>query len=72
MHFEKDGLKQPPIILAVSKIRETGCIYKGNHRMAVLLNEDVPWLPRLVNRNWLAHPKPSNLGFKTPQTGQLR
>ena len=40
--------------------------------MAVLLNEDVPWLPRLVNRNWLAHPKPSNLGFKTPQTGQLR
>ena len=71
MHFEKEGLKQP-IILAVSKIRERACIYKENYRMAVLLNEDVPWLPHLVNRNWPANPKPSNLGFQTRQTGQLR
>ena len=59
MHFE---------ILAVSKIRERECIYKVNHRMAVSMNEAVPWLlwiPRLVNRNWPANPNPSDLGFKT-------
>ena len=68
--IEKEGLKH---------------IYEGNHRMAVLLNEDVPWvpqkvnyffsnddhdkkfnfIPRLVNGNWPANPKPSDLGFET-------
>ena len=82
--IEKEGLKQP-IILAVSKITERAYVYEGNHRMAVLLNEDVPWvplkvnyfflnddhdkkfnfIPRLVNGNWPANPKPSDLGFET-------
>ena len=42
--IEKEGLKQP-IILAVSKITERAYIYDRNHRMAVLLNEGVPWVP---------------------------
>ena len=82
--IEKEGLKQP-IILAVSKITERAYIYEGNNRMAVLLNEDVPWvslkvnyfflhddhdqkfsfIPRLVNGNWPANPKPLDLGFET-------
>ena len=82
--IEKEGLKQP-IIVAVSKITERAYIYEGNHRMAIVLNEDVPWvslkvsyfflqddddqkfnfIPRLVNGNWPANPKPSDLGFET-------
>ena len=82
--IEKESLKQP-IIVAVSKITERAYIYEGNHRMAVVLNEDVPWvplkvnyfflhddddqkfnfIPRLVNGNWPANPKPSDLGFET-------
>ena len=46
--IKKEGLKQP-IILAVSKIAERVYVYKGNHRMAVLLNEDVLWVPLKVN-----------------------
>ena len=56
------------MILAISKIRERECIYKGNHQMAASLNEDVLWLlwiPCLGNRNWPANPNPSDLGFKT-------
>ena len=81
--IEKEGLKQP-IILAVSKMTKRAYIYKGNHRMVVLLNEDVPWvplkvnyffliddhdkkfnfIPRLVDGNWPANPKLSDLGFE--------
>ena len=43
-HIEKEGLKQP-ILFPASKIKERTCIYKGNHCMAVLLNEDIPWVP---------------------------
>ena len=46
--IKKEGLKQP-IILAVSKIAERVYVYEGNHRMAVLLNEDVLWVPLKVN-----------------------
>ena len=46
--IEKEGLKQP-IILAVRKITERAYVYEVNHRMAVLLNEDVPWVPLKVN-----------------------
>ena len=47
-HIEKEGLKLP-IIFAVSKITERACIYKANHLMAILMNEDVPWVPLKVN-----------------------
>ena len=46
--IKKEGLKQP-IILAVSKITERSYVYKGNHRMAVLLNEDESWVLLKVN-----------------------
>ena len=46
--IEKEGLKQP-IILAVSKITVRAYIYERNNRMAVLLNEDVPWVSLKVN-----------------------
>ena len=41
--IEIEGLKQP-INLAVSKITESAYIYDRNDRMAVLLNEYVPWV----------------------------
>ena len=58
--IEKDCLKQP-IILAVSKITERACVYEGNHRMAVLLNEDVPWVPLKVNYFFLNDDHDKNL-----------
>ena len=45
---EKEGLNQPTIP-AVSKITERAYVYEGNHRMAVLLNENVSWVPLKVN-----------------------
>ena len=71
--------------VTVSKITERAYVYEGNHRMAVSLIKDAPWvplkinyfflngdqdkkfrfMPRLVNRNWPANPKPSDLGFET-------
>ena len=59
-HIEKEGLKQP-IILAVSKIKDRAYVYEGNHRMAVLLNEDVPWVPLKINYFFLQNDHDSNL-----------
>ena len=46
--IENEGLKQP-VILDVSKMTKRAFIYKRNHQMVVLLNENVPWVPLKIN-----------------------
>ena len=36
-------------------------VYEGNHRMAVLLNEDVPWVPLKINYFFLKNDHDRNL-----------
>ena len=60
---KEDYLIGQPHVLAVSKITERSYVYKGNHRMAVLLNEDVSWVLLKVNYFFLNddHDKKFNL-----------
>ena len=60
--IEKEGLKRP-IILAVGEITHRADIYEGNHRMAVLLNEDVPWLPLKFNYFFLNDDRDKKFNF---------
>ena len=39
-----DGLAQP-LILSVSKLTERAYIYEGNHRLGILLMENIEWIP---------------------------
>ena len=44
----KNGLEMP-LILAVSKITERAYLFEGNHRMIVLEELKVPWVPLKIN-----------------------
>ena len=46
--IKQNGLRNP-IILAISKKTERAYIYEGNHRMAALLDNNVDWVPLMVN-----------------------
>ena len=46
--IKQNGLKNP-IILAISKKIEQAYIYEGNYRMAALLDNNVDWVPLMVN-----------------------
>ena len=59
-YIEKEGLKQP-ITFAGIKTTERAYIYKENHRMADLLNENIPWVPLKVNYFFLNDADDKNL-----------
>ena len=59
-YIEKECLKQP-ITFAVIKTTERACIYKENHRMADLLNENIPWVALKVNYFFLNDADDKNL-----------
>ena len=43
MPVVNDGLEQR-LILSVSKLTEGAYIYEGNHRLAILLKENIEWV----------------------------
>ena len=59
-YIEKEGLKQS-ITFAGIKTTERAYIYKENHRMADLLNENITWVPLKVNYFFLNDADDKNL-----------
>ena len=50
--IKKEGLRHP-LILSISKKTERAYLYEGNHRLAVLRNEGVQWVPLKVQYYFL-------------------
>ena len=46
--IKQNGLKNP-VVLAISKKTERAYICEGNHRMVALLDDNVDWVPLMVN-----------------------
>ena len=46
--IKQNDLKNP-VVLAISKKTERAYIYEGNHRMAALLDNNIDWVPLMVN-----------------------
>ena len=49
----KQNGSRNPIILAISKKTERAYIYEGNHRMAALLDNNVDWVPLMLDHFFL-------------------